>query len=170
MRRPGLTVADLKKKGATPLDDAQLKALIVGKAFWVRNNVTGEQFSAELHGRGPDDRVPRRHGCRPCRAVSATSMRDGYQGTTSAVQDRGRQARHRRLAGSLRGHDLQTRRHLLRRAQQRIRLRQLRDHSAAAVCEQSADRDGQPVLDRTGSDRTTAAADRPDVAKARSKS
>jgi hypothetical protein len=29
----GMTVADLKKKGATPLNDAQLKALIVGKAF-----------------------------------------------------------------------------------------------------------------------------------------
>jgi predicted small lipoprotein YifL len=41
----GLTVADLKKKGAAALNDAQLKALIVGKAFWMRNNVTGEQFS-----------------------------------------------------------------------------------------------------------------------------
>ena len=37
----GMTVADLKKKGATPLGDAQLKTLIVGKAFWVRNNVDG---------------------------------------------------------------------------------------------------------------------------------
>ena len=42
----GMTVADLKAKGATALGDAQLKALIVGKAFWVRNNVTGEQFSS----------------------------------------------------------------------------------------------------------------------------
>jgi Protein of unknown function (DUF3604) len=41
----GMTVADLKAKGAAQLGDAQLKALIVGKAFWVRNNVTGEQFS-----------------------------------------------------------------------------------------------------------------------------
>jgi len=41
----GMTVADLKAKGATALGDAQLKALIVGKAYWVRNNVTGEQFS-----------------------------------------------------------------------------------------------------------------------------
>jgi hypothetical protein len=40
-----MTVADLKKKGATQLGDAQLKALIVGKAFWVRNNANGEQFS-----------------------------------------------------------------------------------------------------------------------------
>ena len=41
----GMKVADLKAKGAASLGDAQLKALIVGKAFWVRNNVTGEQFS-----------------------------------------------------------------------------------------------------------------------------
>jgi hypothetical protein len=43
--RAGLTVVDLKGKGGTQLTDAQLKALIVGKAFWVRNNVTGDQFS-----------------------------------------------------------------------------------------------------------------------------
>jgi Protein of unknown function (DUF3604) len=41
----GMTIADLKAKGAAQLGDAQLKALLVGKAFWVRNNVTGEQFS-----------------------------------------------------------------------------------------------------------------------------
>ena len=48
----GMTVADLKAKGATPLGDAQLKALIVGKAFWVRNNVTGEQFSIDYTADG----------------------------------------------------------------------------------------------------------------------
>jgi hypothetical protein len=48
----GLTVADLKKKGATPLGDAQLKALIVGKAFWARNNVTGEQYSQAFTAEG----------------------------------------------------------------------------------------------------------------------
>ena len=41
----GMTIADLKKKGATQLGDAQLKAFIVGKAFWVRNNVTSDTFS-----------------------------------------------------------------------------------------------------------------------------
>ena len=48
----GMTVADLKKKGATALNDAQLKALIVGKAMWVQNNVTGEQFSANFTTEG----------------------------------------------------------------------------------------------------------------------
>ncbi len=41
----GMTVADLKAKGATQLSDAQLKAFIVGKAFWVRNNTTSDTFS-----------------------------------------------------------------------------------------------------------------------------
>ena len=41
----GTTVADLKSKGATPLGDEQLKSLIVGKAFWLKNDVTGDQWS-----------------------------------------------------------------------------------------------------------------------------
>ena len=48
----GMTVADLKKKGATVLNDAQLKALIVGKAIWIQNNVTGDQFSANFTKEG----------------------------------------------------------------------------------------------------------------------
>ncbi len=47
-----MTVADLKKQGATPLNNAQLKELIVGKAFWLRNNVTGEQFSQNFTEEG----------------------------------------------------------------------------------------------------------------------
>jgi hypothetical protein len=77
----GTTVADLKKKGAMPLGDAQLKALIVGKAFWVRNNVTGEQFSQNFTAEGHTTvfhvgkyaTVPSGYG---------NVMRDGYQGTT----------------------------------------------------------------------------------------
>ena len=48
----GMTVADLKKKGASQLGDAQLKSLIVGKAFWVRNNATSEQFSVHYTAEG----------------------------------------------------------------------------------------------------------------------
>jgi hypothetical protein len=40
----GATVADLKKKGAVALDDAQVKQLIVGKSTWMRNTVTGGVF------------------------------------------------------------------------------------------------------------------------------
>ena len=42
--QPGTTVADLRQRGAAALDDAQLKQLIVGKTFKVRNTVTGQRF------------------------------------------------------------------------------------------------------------------------------
>ena len=80
-----MTVADLKKKGATSLNDAQLKTLIAGKAFWVRNNVTGEQFSQNFTTEGQTTMfrvgkyavVPSGYG---------NVARDGYQGTTSAYK------------------------------------------------------------------------------------
>jgi len=42
--KPGMTVADLKKKGAVALNDAQLKALIVDKSTWLQNTVTGDKY------------------------------------------------------------------------------------------------------------------------------
>jgi hypothetical protein len=42
--KPGTTVADLKKKGAVALDDAQLKTLIVDKSTWLENTVTGDKY------------------------------------------------------------------------------------------------------------------------------
>ncbi|HQR78338.1 MAG TPA: DUF3604 domain-containing protein, partial [Burkholderiaceae bacterium] len=48
----GMTVAALKAKGATQLNDAQLKSFIVGKAYWIRNNVTGDQFSVSYTADG----------------------------------------------------------------------------------------------------------------------
>jgi hypothetical protein len=42
--KPGVTVDDLKKKGATALNDAQLKALIVDKSLWLENTVTGDKY------------------------------------------------------------------------------------------------------------------------------
>jgi hypothetical protein len=84
----GMTVAALQQKGATALNDAQLKELIVGKAFWVRNNVTGEQasesFTEEGHTTifhvGRDTTMPSGFG-----AV----QRDGYQGTTTPYKIEG---------------------------------------------------------------------------------
>jgi hypothetical protein len=38
------TINDLEKQGAVPLNDAQLRALIVGKSLWLQNNVTGTKF------------------------------------------------------------------------------------------------------------------------------
>ncbi len=42
--RPGLTVADLKQKGAGALDDALMKDLVVGKTLHITNTVTGQRF------------------------------------------------------------------------------------------------------------------------------
>jgi len=49
---PGLTVADLIQNGATPLGDDALKTLIVGKAIWVRNKVTGEDMKIHYDANG----------------------------------------------------------------------------------------------------------------------
>ena len=42
--KPGMTVADLKKKGAAPLNDAELKKLIAEKSTWLQNTVTGDKY------------------------------------------------------------------------------------------------------------------------------
>ena len=42
--KAGTTVADLKKKGAALLTDAQLKSLLIDKSPWLRNNVTGDKY------------------------------------------------------------------------------------------------------------------------------
>ncbi len=77
-----MTVADLKAKGATALGDAQLKALFVGKAFWVRNNATGEQFSVSYTAEGQSNVW---HIGRNATTPSSygNPVRDGYQGTTT---------------------------------------------------------------------------------------
>jgi hypothetical protein len=48
----GTTVADLKQKGATALDDAALKDLIVGKTTWVKNAATDEVFKIDWTASG----------------------------------------------------------------------------------------------------------------------
>jgi hypothetical protein len=48
------TVADLKAKGAAPLDDAALRALIVEKTLWFENLVTGDKFEILYGASGKD--------------------------------------------------------------------------------------------------------------------
>src|SRR6266436_5653443 len=78
----GMTVTDLKTKGATVLGDAQLKALIVGKAFWVHNNVTGDQFSVSYTAEGQSN-IWHAGKYTTLPSNSGNPMRDGYQGTTT---------------------------------------------------------------------------------------
>ena len=78
----GMTVADLKGKGATVLGDAQLKALIVGKAFWVRNDVTGEQFDVRYTVEG-ETNVWHVGTSATTPSSVGNPVRDGYQGVTT---------------------------------------------------------------------------------------
>ena len=77
----GMTVPDLKKKGAVTLNDAQLKALVLGKAFWMRNNVTGDQFSQSFTVEG---QMTLFHTGRYMNVPSGFGevLRGGYLGTT----------------------------------------------------------------------------------------
>jgi hypothetical protein len=79
---PGMTVVDLKNQGATQLNDAQLKAFIVGKAYWVQNNVTGEQFSVSYTTEGQSNLW---HVGRSATLPShvGNPIRDGYEGVTT---------------------------------------------------------------------------------------
>jgi Protein of unknown function (DUF3604) len=49
---PGMTVADLTSKGAKELNDAEVKDLLVGKAIWLTNTVTGEFYKSHFDKTG----------------------------------------------------------------------------------------------------------------------
>src|SRR5262249_21142363 len=53
--KPGLTVEALKMQGAVPLDEAQLRALIVDKSTWLQNDVTGTKFKITYSGSGSNN-------------------------------------------------------------------------------------------------------------------
>ena len=84
----GMTVTDLGTKGATALNDAQLKELIVGKAFWLRNNVTGEQFSQNFTAEG--NTIVFRVGFDADAPSGFGKLaQDGYEGLTGRYQIQG---------------------------------------------------------------------------------
>ena len=84
----GMTVTDLKAKGATQLGDAQLKALIVGKAFWVRNNATGEQFSVAYTAEGNSNVWHIGHNA-TIPSYVGNPVRNGYEGVTTPYKIEG---------------------------------------------------------------------------------
>lgn len=90
----GLTVADLTKAGARALTDDQLKQLVVGKIFKVRNTVTNENFDVLFGADGqrvvtqanggppkPDDVLQVMHSSMSGSAASY-EIRDGHIVTT----------------------------------------------------------------------------------------
>jgi hypothetical protein len=84
----GTTVTDLTKKGAKALTDAQLRELVVGKAFWLQNNVTGDQFSQNFTEAGQTItfRVGR-HADLP--SGFGKAMQNGYEGLSTAYKIEG---------------------------------------------------------------------------------
>ncbi len=93
--RPGVTVADLEKKGAVALDDDQIKALIEQKSVWLQNNVTGNKYMVVYGalGKGGDARSSRpptpttsRSNSRPTR-VSSRSGTSGRRSLQSLAGD-----------------------------------------------------------------------------------
>jgi len=83
----GATEAELKGKGAVRLDEAGLKALLVGKFTWIRNNVTGSVFKVQWAENGQmltmnvDPRFPQ-----PSEVGDVTS--DSYLGTPNGYSIR----------------------------------------------------------------------------------
>jgi ribosomal protein L15 len=84
----GMTVSALKQKGAVELNEAQVKALIAGKAYWVQNNVTGEQFSQNFTADG--NTVVFRVGFNALTpSGTGKTAQDGYEGSTGRYQIQG---------------------------------------------------------------------------------
>jgi hypothetical protein len=79
----GLSIADLKSQGATALDDTALKALLVGKNVWWRNNVTGDVVQGRY---GTDGQRLFLHFGRNANVPSefGNVVQSGYQGISAA--------------------------------------------------------------------------------------
>ena len=93
-----MTVADLKAKGATALGDAQLKALIVGKAYLGTQQCHRRAVQRQLHARWRHECLahrPRRHDPQLRRQSDAQRL----SGQHHAVQDRRRQGDNQGRAG-----------------------------------------------------------------------
>ena len=160
--KAGTTVADLKKKGAVALNDAQLKALIVEKSTWLQNNVTGDKYQIVYGASGKSasgkpatpiepgyvtERFAANQGQFWLRFVgrkatlpslTGNPAEASYLGNTGSVLHQQREDRHRARRHAARDHRLQGRRQVSRRAQQRIRVRQLRDHPRGEGAEPAA--------------------------------
>jgi len=88
--RPGVTVAELKRQGATVLTDAQLRQLVVGKTVAVHNTVTGQRFEILYGAKGR--RLVTAVDGQPARPAEAAELllggeaqyeiRDGHLATT----------------------------------------------------------------------------------------
>ena len=82
-----MKVADLVKQGAVKLNDAQLRALLVGKSTWSRNNVTGDRFLVAWNTDGQQQiKFINPKVAQP--SLTGDLERNGYLGLSSAYQIR----------------------------------------------------------------------------------
>ena len=86
--KTGITVADLAKKGAVPLNDSQLKELIVGKTVRVRNQVTGQRIEI-LYGRDGRRLITSIDGKQPQPGEPFDVMASGELGSPAAYEIQG---------------------------------------------------------------------------------
>ena len=78
----GMTTAALTQKGGVALNDVQLKKLLVGKAVWVRNTVTGDQFKVSYNANGQSATWHvGRSATQP--SYRGNVVQNGYQGITT---------------------------------------------------------------------------------------
>lgn len=83
--KPQLGVAELEGKGAAILNDAQLRALIVGKSTWLQNNVTDDKLLIAWNEDG-QRQVKYVNPKIPQPSEVGDVAREGYLGLSSAYQ------------------------------------------------------------------------------------
>jgi hypothetical protein len=81
----GLTVADLKSKGAVALGDAELKTLVVGKSVSVRNTVTNQTFDI-VYGSDGQRVITSVDGKDPSAGEIFNMMHGGQMGTPASYE------------------------------------------------------------------------------------
>ena len=111
------------------LDDAQLKQLIVGKTFKVRNTVTGQRLDI-LYGVGRPPPHPQRRRQAAAAGEMGDVLHSGDLGSPAHYEIRGGKIVTTISGYAFRDHRVQGRRQVRRGTQQRVRLRQLRGRVA----------------------------------------
>ena len=109
--KPGMTVADLAKRGATALDDAALKWLVAQKSVWFQNNVTGGKYMIVYGalGEGPNPKLtPSDPGYYPqFYPANQGQFQVRYVGKNVSMQSLGGDLAEASYAGSTRTYNIQ---------------------------------------------------------------
>jgi len=84
--KSGPTIAELRQQGATALDDAQIKELLVGKSTWLRNNVNSQKFKVVFAENGQRLIANLTEGNVPDPAEVGDVMNAGILGSSTSYQ------------------------------------------------------------------------------------